>query len=274
LDELADFTPVNRISIGIQSFDDRDLHLLSRRHTAAQAHKSIKQAMHAGFKNISIDLIYGLPGMDVQRWQKNLDLAFSYEIRHLSAYHLTIEPGTAFSRMASRGLLKTADEDESTRQFVALNKTGEENGFEHYEISNLAREGYYSRHNTGYWQRKTYLGIGPAAHSYNIFSRQWNVPDIRKYIAAVNRGYEFYGKEELDIDKRYNEYLMVSLRTNRGVDLKIIQAEFGDQTYQDFLKAIATFVSSGHMIREGLNCKLTKEGWLISDYIISKLATE
>jgi oxygen-independent coproporphyrinogen-3 oxidase len=163
------------------------------------------------------------------------------------------------------------DEEESSRQFAVLNKTGEENGFIHYEISNLAKEGYFSRHNSGYWQQKVYLGIGPAAHSYNIISRQWNIPDVRKYIAAITSGNEFSEKEELDINKRFNEYLMVSLRTIHGVDLEIIRREFGEVTYHDFIKAIRSAISSGHMIRVGHICKLTKEGWMISDFIISRL---
>lgn len=271
LNELAKFTPVNRISIGIQSFDDKDLQLLNRRHTAAQARESIELATNAGFKNISIDLIYGLPGMNTRSWQKNLDLAFSFKIQHLSAYHLSIEPGTAFSRLAAGGLLKITDEEESARQFDALNNTGEENGFIHYEISNLAKEGYFSRHNSGYWQQKVYLGIGPAAHSFNNISRQWNIPDLRKYIRAITKGYDFSEKEELDINKRYNEYLMVSLRTMFGVDLKVILREFGEKAYHDFREAIRSTQSSGHMIQTGQICKLTKEGWLISDFIISKL---
>lgn len=268
---LRETTPVNRISIGIQSFSDSDLQLLNRRHTATQALDSIKQARNAGFSNISIDLIYGLPGMDTQGWQKNLDLAFSLDIQHLSAYHLSIEPGTALSRSVAKGLLQVMEEEESARQFVVLNETGEKNGFIHYEISNLAREGYFSRHNSGYWQQKKYLGIGPAAHSYNILSRRWNIPDVRKYIQAINTGSEFSESENLNAIKRYNEYLMVSLRTICGVDMDVIHHEFGETAYLDFIRATESGISSGHMIQQGRICRLTRQGWLISDYIISGL---
>jgi oxygen-independent coproporphyrinogen III oxidase len=271
LDHLVEDTPVNRISIGIQSFNDRDLLLLNRRHTVAQALECIELARNAGFKNISIDLIYGLPGMDCQGWKENLDLAFSIGIQHLSAYHLSIEPGTAFSRMMKKGLLPATDEEESSRQFALLNKTAEENGFIHYEISNLAKEGYFSRHNTGYWEQKKYLGIGPAAHSYDINSRQWNIPHVKNYIAAIAHGYEYAEREELDANKRYNEYLMVSLRTFHGADMEIIRRQFGEKAQHDFIKAIQSIKSSGHMIQREQFCKLTREGWLISDYIISKL---
>jgi len=268
---IRETTPVNRISIGIQSFSNRDLQLLNRRHTSAQALDSIKQARNTGFSNISIDLIYGLPGMDTQEWQKNLDLAFSLDIQHLSAYHLSIEPGTALSRSVAKGLLQIMEEEESARQFVVLNETGKKNGFVHYEISNLAREGYFSRHNSGYWQQKKYLGIGPAAHSYNILSRQWNIPHVRKYIQAINTGSEFSESENLNAVKRYNEYLMVSLRTIRGADLEVIYHEFGETAYHDFISAAESVKSSGHMMQQGQICKLTRQGWLISDYIISGL---
>lgn len=271
LTAIRESTPVNRISIGIQSFNDRDLQLLNRRHTAAQAIDSIKQARNSGFRNISIDLIYGLPGMDMQGWQKNLDLAFSLDIQHLSAYHLSIEPGTSLSRSVAKGLLQIMEEEESARQFVVLNETGEKNGFIHYEISNLALEGYFSRHNSGYWQQKKYLGVGPAAHSYNILSRQWNIPHVRKYIHAINTGSEYSESENLTAVKRYNEYLMVSLRTIRGVDLEVIRHEFGETAYHDFIKAAESVKSSGYMIQQGQICKLTRQGWLISDYIISGL---
>lgn len=274
LDELIKNTPVNRISIGIQSFNDNDLLLLNRRHNAAQALNSIEYARGAGFRNISVDLIYGLPGMDTRKWQKNLDLAFSLEIQHLSAYHLSIEPGTAFSRMAKLGLLKITEEVESSSQFAALCKTSADNGFIHYEISNLAKAGYFSRHNSNYWQQKKYLGIGPSAHSYNIVSRYWNIAHVKKYLAAINNGGIFYEKEKLDVNKRYNEYLMVALRTIQGVNLDIIHHEYGEKTYKDFINSIQSIKLSGHMIQEGQVCKLTEKGWMISDYIITKLMKE
>jgi len=274
LQRLMADTPVNRLSIGIQSFNDNDLLLLNRRHTAAQALSCIKEARLAGFKNISIDLIYGLPGMKLQEWQKNLDLAFSLNIQHLSAYHLTIEPGTAFARMVSHGLFNIASEEESVNQFAALRKIAGENGFIHYEISNLARDGFFSRHNSNYWLQKKYLGAGPSAHSYDIISRQWNISQVKKYIEAVSKGEVLFEREELNATTRFNEHLMVSLRTMMGVDLEKIRMEFGEKWYRDFCKAIQPVINSGHMIREGSVCKMTEKGWLISDHIISGLIRE
>jgi oxygen-independent coproporphyrinogen-3 oxidase len=274
LKSLTMDTPVNRLSIGIQSFNDSDLLLLNRRHTATQALSCIEEARLAGFRNISIDLIYGLPGMKTPEWQKNLNIAFSLEIEHLSAYHLSIEPGTALSRKASHGLLNLADEEESTNQFVSLSMIAGENKFIHYEISNLAREGYFSRHNSNYWLQKKYLGAGPSAHSYDLNSRQWNFSPLKKYIHAIDSGEIFFEREELNIKTRYNEYLMVSLRTMMGVDLEKLIREFGEKLYKGFQKAIQPNISSGHMIWEGSSCRMTMKGWLISDYIISRLIGE
>jgi oxygen-independent coproporphyrinogen III oxidase len=271
LKDLITHTPVNRLSVGIQSFDDNQLLLLNRRHTAAQALLCIKNARLAGFKNISIDLIYGLPGMKFGEWQKNLSTAFSLEIEHLSAYHLSIENGTAFSRMASSGLLKIADEEESANQFTELNKTAGEKGFIHYEISNLARDGYFSRHNANYWLQKKYLGAGSSAHSYDLDSRQWNISHVRKYIEALNKGEVYFEREELDLTARFNEYLMVSLRTISGVNLEKIKQDFGNKWLHYFTQAIQCYINSGHIIREDDVFSMTTQGWLISDYIISRL---
>lgn len=271
LETLIISAGLNRISIGIQSFRDKDLVLLNRRHNAAQALKSVEYARKAGFKNISIDLIYGIPEMDTSAWKKNLDLAFSLDIQHISAYHLSLEPGTALSRLAKRGELRIPDDKESQRQFNLLTKMAGAKGFLHYEISNLAKAGFISRHNSSYWQQKKYLGIGPSAHSYNIISRQWNVSRVRTYIEAIRAGKEFFVREELDQVIRFNEYLLVSLRTTTGADTERIRLEFGEETCRNFIAAAKSLVSSGHMIQEGNTCRLTQKGWLISDYIIARL---
>lgn len=271
LTALRNETPVNRISIGIQSFEDTDLQLLGRRHDAVQAIRSLEHTLKAGFTNISMDLIYGLPGMDLVQWQKNLVRAFSFDIAHLSAYHLSIESRTAFSRLHARGLLTLPDEDESSRQFALLHDMAGQKGFIHYEISNLARPGCLSRHNTNYWQQKQYLGIGPSAHSYDIDSRQWNIADVGKYMEAIRHQAVFFEREELDAVKRYNEYLMVSLRTLQGVELDFLRQTFGHAAYQNFLNAIRKFKITGHVTEEGPICRLTTAGWMISDYIITQL---
>jgi oxygen-independent coproporphyrinogen III oxidase len=274
LEALISSAGINRISIGIQSFRDKDLVLLNRRHKAAQAVKSIEYALNAGFKNISIDLIYGIPEMDTSAWKSNLDLAFSMPIQHISAYHLSIEPGTAFSRQAKRGELKIPDDKESLRQFNLLTRMAKKHGFLHYEISNLAREGFISRHNSSYWLQKKYLGIGPSAHSFDIHSRQWNVAQVKTYMEAIRTGKEFFIREDLDDIKRYNEYLLVSLRTSAGANIEKIRRDFGEETLRDFITAAQSLVSSGHMIQSGGTCRLTMKGWLISDYIIARLIKE
>jgi len=235
LQELHHSSPVNRISVGIQSFRDHDLKLLNRRHDSKQALQCIEDAKNAGFANITIDLIYGLPDMDLPAWKSNLEMAFSLGIQHLSAYHLTIEPNTALARMTSRGLIHLPEEGSSSEQFVLLNKMARLNGFEHYEISNLAKEGYMSQHNSNYWRQKKYLGLGPSAHSFNLHSRQWNVSSIRKYIDSIAEGSSCFESEILDEKTKFNEYLMLSLRTNHGISLNHIVQEFG-QEVADLLK--------------------------------------
>jgi oxygen-independent coproporphyrinogen-3 oxidase len=271
LNELYNSTPVNRLSVGVQSFSDRDLKLLNRRHNTKQAVQSLENAGKAGFKNLTIDLIYGLPDMDLTAWRSNLEIAFSMDIQHLSAYHLTIEPNTAMSRMTSRGLVQLPGEGDSTEQFLLLNKLAVENGFEHYEISNLAKAGYQSQHNSNYWNQEKYLGLGPSAHSFNLVSRQWNVSNIRKYIDAIASGSLYSESEILDDKTKFNEYLMLSLRTNRGISMNHIIREFG-QPLADSLERKMQSIGSGEWItRLDDGICLTTAGWMVSDYIVSRL---
>jgi oxygen-independent coproporphyrinogen-3 oxidase len=271
LQQLHSESVINRLSIGIQSFDDSDLRMLNRRHTSAQALAGVRNAQLAGYRNISIDLIYGLPGMKSKDWQRNLETAFSLDIDHLSAYHLSVEPGTALSRSVSRGLLSLAKEEESSIQLYLLNEIAASRGFIHYEISNLARDGFYSRHNSNYWLQIKYLGAGPSAHSYDGLTRQWNISQVKRYIEAMNSGEAFYEREELNSTTRFNEYLMVSFRTNKGVDLRRIELEFGKETSKVFHVAVQPWLNTGHILKEGPQYRMTLKGWLISDYIISLL---
>jgi len=266
--ELAQ-TSVNRLSIGVQSLNDRDLQLLNRRHNASQALASIEHAREAGFKNISIDLIYGIPGMTVEDWQRNLETI--PDVEHISAYHLTVEPGTALFRKVTGGLLSIASDDESSAMFFMLRQFGAEKNLVHYEISNLAREGFFSRHNTAYWQRKKYLGAGPSAHSYDLASRQWNIRDVRKYTEAISSGGCYFEREDLDKKDHFNEYLMVSLRTIWGVDEKTLLDAFGEVNYAHFRRKAAPFFNTGHLVQEGSVFRMTANGWLISDHILSRL---
>ncbi len=261
---------INRISLGIQSWRDEDLKFLNRRHDSARAEKALVDSLNSGFDNVSIDLIYGLPGLSLKAWEKNLEKSLSFSIKHISAYHLTIENGTVLGKMKRQGHLTEIEEEESTNQFNTLIEKTEAAGFIHYEISNFGKEGYFSRHNTNYWKQVNYLGLGPSAHSFNNYSRQWNIRDIKKYTAAVNGGKPFYEKEELGIKTRFNEYIMTSLRTMWGVDLEYVESMFEKEGY-DYVKNLAgKYIGYGLMKQEGNCLVLTTQGKMISDNIISE----
>lgn len=274
LRDLHGSTPVNRLSVGIQSFNDHDLKLLNRRHTARQAVMCVEDARHAGFDNLTIDLIYGLPDMDLSAWRSNLEIAFLLDVPHLSAYHLTIEPNTAMARMTSRGLIQLPEEGDSSEQFLLLNKMAGEHNFAHYEISNLAKKGFMSRHNSNYWNQRKYLGLGPSAHSFNLVSRQWNVSHLKKYIEAISTGSPYSESEILDAKTKFNEYLMLSLRTDQGISMHHIVHEFG-QKMADSLEKNIGLIRSAEWIRKDEDCiQLTAKGWMVSDYIVSGLMEE
>jgi oxygen-independent coproporphyrinogen-3 oxidase len=220
---------------------------------------------------MTIDLIYGLPDMDIAAWKANLETAFLLDVQHLSAYHLTIEPHTALARMTAKGLIHLPGEGESAGQFMLLNKLAGEHGFVHYEISNLAKAGYMSQHNSNYWKQKKYLGLGPSAHSFNLVSRQWNVSNIKTYIEAISNGKSCSESEVLDATARFNEYLMLSLRTERGISMDHILGEFGQQVADDLEKNFRSMQSSDWISRQGDRIKLTPEGWMVSDYIVGRL---
>jgi len=264
-------TTINRISLGIQSWRDSDLKLLNRRHDAAQAAFALEETLKKGFQNVTIDLIYGIPGMTLKDWSSNLDISFSYGIQHLSAYHLTIEPGTVFGKMKERGAFSEIDEEDSTLQFNLLIEKALEAGFIHYEISNFGKPGFFSIHNTNYWKQVKYLGLGPSAHSFNGFSRQWNVRDIRKYIKSVNSGALFYELEELDKRTRFNEYIMTSLRTMWGVDLDFVEKTFDKEGYDYLVNLAGKYINYGLMKQDQKTLVLTNQGLMISDNVISEL---
>jgi oxygen-independent coproporphyrinogen-3 oxidase len=264
---LRNETSVNRLSIGIQSFNDDDLKRLNRRHNSLQALESVENARKAGFRNISIDLIYGIP--QTKSWRSNLEIL--PDVEHISAYHLTIEPGTLLSRQLTKGLISVIDENESTEQFYMLREEATKRGLIHYEISNLAMPGYYSRHNTNYWKQKEYLGAGPSAHSFDLYSRQWNISNLQQYIHAVNHGEKFTEKEVLREEEKFDEYIMLSLRTIWGADTGKIERDFGADKKEYFLSRIKNYVLTGHVAHEGNIFRMTPPGWLISDYIMSSL---
>ncbi len=263
-------TGINRVSIGVQSWRDEDLKLLNRRHSGFQAMDGVSKTIEAGFENVTIDLIYGIPGMGITSWISNLDTAFSFDIKHLSAYHLTVEPKTLLGRMKDKGLFEEINDEESISQFNVLIEKSEAAGFVHYEISNFGKAGYFSVHNTNYWRQVAYLGLGPSAHSFNGYSRQWNIRDIRKYIKSVNNGELSYEREELNNKTRFNEYIMTSLRTMWGINLDYIEQAFEKEGYDYVVNLTKKFMDYGLMKQEGNSMILTNQGKMISDNIISE----
>jgi len=261
---------INRVSLGIQSWRDSDLKMLNRRHDSAQAVIALKETLNGGFENVTIDLIYGIPGMSLQEWVSNLDFSFSFNIQHLSAYHLTFEPGTVFGKMLKKGVISEIDEDDSTAQFNILIEKAESAGFIHYEISNFGKPGCFSVHNSNYWKQISYLGLGPSAHSFNGYSRQWNIRDLKGYIKSLNIGKSFFESEELDSKTRFNEYIMTSLRTMWGIDLEYIEKMFEKEGYDYVVNLAGKFREYGLMKQDKKTLVLTNQGKMISDNIISE----
>jgi oxygen-independent coproporphyrinogen-3 oxidase len=264
-------TPVNRLSIGIQSFFDDDLQYLNRVHNADQALRAVDAVRTAGFDNLTIDLIYGIPTLTEIKWIRNLEHFFSLEIPHLSAYSLTVEQKTPLALLIEKGKYAQVDENLSVRHFKILLEQAKAHDFIHYEISNFAREGYYSRHNSIYWLGGHYLGLGPSAHSYNGNSRQWNMSNISEYIKLDDYNTRVEEKEVLTTDQRYNEYVMTSLRTIWGCDTVHILNVFGKEHESYFTRNALSFLEKDHLFREGSRYFLTDEGKLFADGIAAEL---
>lgn len=264
-------TGINRISIGIQTFNDERLKFLNRRHDSRQAVKAVGMCREYGYDNISIDLIYGFPEESGDEWEKDIDKAVSLGIQHISAYHIIYEEGTRLARMLEEGKIKEIDEDNSICQFETLMSKLKDAGFIHYEISNFCKPGMHSRHNTSYWQNKRYIGLGASAHSYNLESRQWNVADINTYIKALNEGGKFFETESLDIYSHYNDYILTSLRTMWGADIAYIREKFGERLSEYFLKNAERYIDCGDIEFHNGKYIINKKGIFISDGIMSDL---
>ena len=263
--------PFNRLSIGIQSFDDEDLKRINRRHISKQAVEAVVKAQAAGFTNISIDLIYGLPFQTIESWERQLDKAFSLHIQHISAYGLTYEEGTPLWKQRESGKIKSVDDLTMNKMYLLLLEKMKQNGFEAYEISNFSLPGFRSRHNSSYWKQEPYLGIGPSAHSYDLLSRQWNIASIQEYIRAINSGTLFFEREELTLNDRYNDFVMVSLRTSEGIDVTLLRLEFGSELTDYCLKNIKTFIDSEQVYYSEDKLRLTASGIQISNLILIQL---
>lgn len=263
--------PVNRISMGVQTFNDETLKLLNRRHNSNEAIRVVELCREAGFSNISIDLIYGLPGETVEQWEKDLQQAVLLHPNHISAYSLTYEENTPIFRMRKEHLIKEVDEQSSVLFYSLLMERLKEAGYEHYEISNFCLPNQYSRHNSSYWQGTPYLGCGTAAHSFNGSEREWNVADLDTYIAGMEKGERKYESEQLTAGMRYNEYVITSLRTSRGIDIKRLRSKFGDEMYRYCLRMADSYLKNGKLEQVGDYLKLSRKGIFISDGIMSDL---
>lgn len=257
---------INRLSVGIQSFFDDDLQYLSRKHDSKHALQVLEWAKEVGFQEVTMDLIYGIPTLTDEKWRKNLEIFFSTGLNHLSAYALTVEEKTALGQRINKGVSAPVDEDATIHQYEILCEMTENQGFEHYEISNFARPGHYSKHNTIYWKGEKYLGLGPSAHSFDGVSRQWNVASVKDY--CDNYSFE---KETLTLDDRYNEYVMTSLRTCWGCDVEFIRQNFGEKYAQKFEKGIKKHILNGKMFQKDQNFNLNDNGMLFADGIAAEL---
>ncbi len=262
-------SPINRFSIGIQSFSEADLQYMNRAHNVEQAYNSIRWSQEMGFDNISIDLIYGTPTLSNEQWLKNMEISFNFDIPHISAYGLTVEPQTALDHFIKTGKRTPVDDEKSRQQMLLLMEASQKARYEHYEVSNFAQKGKRSQHNSSYWLGKKYLGLGPSAHSFNGTSRQWNIANNALYIKALKKQQINFELEELSIQDQYNEYIMVSLRTSWGVNLSKVQNEFGPSYLQHILSTVPKYETAQKLTIAHNTLKLTSLGILEADRISS-----
>lgn len=262
---------INRLSIGIQAFQDAHLKKMNRRHNAAQAVEVVENAARHGFHNVSVDLIYGLPDLSETEWRESLNKVFQLPVQHLSAYHLTYHEGTAFYTWLKKGTLKELAEAESVAQFNILIDEASKAGFEQYEISNFARNEMYSKHNTAYWLGRKYLGLGPSAHSFDQKSRRWNVSHVESYIKAIENQSNYYEEEVLSEKERYNEYILTHIRTKWGVSLLFVNGYFGIKYREYLLKQAAKYLNRGNILINDNILTLSRNGLFISDEIMTDL---
>jgi len=262
---------INRLSIGIQSFFDEDLEIMNRRHNSVQSKSCLEQANKSGFSNISLDLIYGLPGMSNEKWKKNLNTAMDFKPAHMSAYHLGYESGTVLDYRLRKGKVQQVDEDTSIEHFNILVEGMEDKGYLHYEISNFALPGLISRHNAGYWKGEKYLGVGPSAHSFDGRTRRWNMSKNSSYIKGMEKGNIVYEKEILDNKTRLHDYLITSLRTMWGIDMDYLREEWGTEYHEHINKQSVPYINRGKIRKANGKLFLTREGMLIVDHIIQEI---
>lgn len=263
--------PVNRVSMGAQTFDDSRLRFLRRRHSASDVSKAVNTLRQAGINNISIDLIYGFPGETLMQWDDDITAAIALGVEHLSAYCLSYEEGTPLYRLLEEGKVEESDDELTRAMYYRLIDRLAAAGYEHYEISNFALPGRRAIHNSNYWNSTPYMGIGAAAHSYDITSRQWNIADIHKYIKEVENGNLPFERETLDITERYNDMVMLSLRTCEGIDLGQLQSRIGTELHDYLLSQSRQYEESGLLINEEDRLRLSRDGLYVSDMVITDL---
>lgn len=263
--------PINRFSIGVQSFNDDELRFMNRRHGASQAIKAIEDAHAAGFENLTIDLIYGVPGQSLKSWENSLTRALNLPIKHLSSYSLMFEKGTPFYNMVQNNKLNPMDEEQVLSLFSRLIDKTKESGFTQYEISNFSKPGYESKHNSSYWDGTVYWGVGPSAHSYNGLTRQWNVADNVSYINALNDNISWYETEHLNADTMYNDFVITHMRTMAGCNMDQLEKKFGMGKRKFFMDNARQFLDAGSLHTENEVVTLTRQGIFISDHIMSEL---
>lgn len=257
---------INRLSIGVQSFFEEDLQWMNRAHNAAQAKQGLELALKY-FSNITIDLIYGTPGLTNEKWKQNVEMAVSYGVPHLSCYALTVEPQTPLDKLIRQHKKADVDPGKQSEQFLLLMDWLHVAGYEHYEISNFAKPGFRSRHNTSYWQGKSYIGIGPSAHSFNGAERKWNIANNQKYIDAINKGVLPFEKEVLTPVQKLNEYIMIALRTKEGIDMDKV----GDEERNILIKSAQKYLRQNLILLDHNVLRLTNKGKLYADGIAADL---
>lgn len=263
--------PFNRISIGIQSFNNEELKNINRRHTSEQAIKAVKNSANEGFSNISIDLIYGLPNQSLENWKFNIEKCIELDVNHVSVYGLTYEPGTPLFMQKNKGLINPTNDEVMIEMHKLMMHKMRDFGYEYYEISNYAKPGYRSKHNSSYWKFIPYLGLGPSAHSFDGKSRQWNISSIKKYCDNITQNKPFYEQEFLSLQEMYNDYIIVSLRTCDGINLTELLNRFGSEYLEFFNKISGKYLNEKFVENFNSNIRLTENGIFLSDQIIMNL---
>lgn len=264
-------TPVNRFSIGIQSFRDEDLKMMNRAHSALQAERCALDAADAGFENLSVDLIFGIPYLTFDAWKQNVKMAFSLPVTHISCYGLTVEPKTALAWQIKKGMVPLPDDEIAAAQYQWLLDMAEDSGFPWYEISNFSMPGFESRHNTSYWKGLPYFGIGPSAHSFNGQVRSWNVSSNALYVKAISEGRREAETENIDSTTRFHELILTSLRVRSGLSLELVKEQFGSAVLGNLLETAEQYIQCDWLIHRDRHLKLSRQGLLFADKITSDL---